>query len=311
MSNIAPGLRDDFDVTAIISTFDDGGSTGRLKEAYGTIAVGDIRQALAALSTNKLGQIFNHRFEKGDVKGHALGNLILTAALEHHTNTQKALNVLHQVLAVKGRVLPVSTEHSVLVAELEDGTIIKGEHVIDEPHEKSDIPIKKVWLEPSAQPADGVTKAIKNADLIIMGPGDIWTSIVPCILVTGIKEAIVNSNAKKIYIPNSFTKYGHTNDYSAYDHVKAIESYLAPNTFNTIIIRTDEIPEEVVQEHANQREKPVKSDIEKLQQSGYGVLSRDLLKVGLVQKSSADPLKRSKIALDPNKLNALIKELCA
>jgi len=218
VSNVVPGLGDDFDVTAILTTFDDGGSTGRLREVYQSPLVGDIRRAFAALGTSDLAVTFNHRFTKGDIKGHALGNIILTAMYNHYQDPEVAMGVLHQLCQVKGKVLGVSYDLATLFAELEDGTVIEGEHNIDEPRQGS--AIKKLWLKPDPKPAPGVIEAIKAADLIIIGPGDLFSSLIPPLLVPGVSEAIKKSSAKKMYFVNNFSQPGQTDGYKASDHVK-------------------------------------------------------------------------------------------
>lgn len=328
---VAKPLRDEYEVTAIVSSFDNGGSFGRVRQAFGTPLTGDLRRALHALSTNEWGPLTEFRFEKGDVKGHALGNLILAAVFEESKTTQEAVEKLNTLFAVKGRALAVSHDLADLYAELEDGTIVKGEDDIDEPRETSHIPIKKVYLgpvgageesgqpkhsgqkapqkQPAAAPAPGVLEAIEQADLIIMGPGDVYTSIIPCLLVEGVRQSLQDCQAKKIYLVNAFTKWGQTNNFTASDHVRALEQYLAPNFFDTVILETAQIDPEVVKSHGQDQETLVKLDIEKLEKEGYAVLSRDLLKQEIIEYSRADVLKRSKIGLDAEKVISLVKEL--
>ncbi len=311
VSSIAPGLRDDFDVTAIISTFDDGGSTGRLKQAFDTPAVGDLRKAFAALSTNKYAHLLNHRFEKGDIEGHTVGNLLITAAMEEEKDSSTAIKKLHELFEIKGKVLGVSYAYSELHAELMDRTMVHGEHNIDEPRKgKEHIRVNRAWLDPEVQPAAGVLEAIAEAEVIIMGPGDIYTSIAPCLMVEGVAKAVVESAAKKVYFCNTHTAAGQTNGFAASDHVRAIEYYFEkPGVFETIILPIPSYPKEADDQHAERGEKPVKQDIENLEAAGYAVIKADLFKAELAEHSKADRLKRAKVAYDPLKVKALVDKL--
>ena len=309
VQRIATPLRDEFDVTGVINTFDDGGSTGRLRGAYHTIAVGDLRRAFAALSTNQWQGLLNFRFPAGDVKGHTLGNLILTTQILESDSAQEAMDRLHQLFAVKGKVLPISFDDATLVAELEDGSIIEGEHVIDEPRNTSHLRIKKVFFKVEPNVAVGVIEAIAEADVIILGHGDLYTSLIPCLLVPGVAQAIVKSKAKKVFICNLFTKFGQTNKFTAADHVQVIENYLGGKGVDVIVHNSSEIPSEVIDHHKSELEEPVKLDVEVLEEKGYAVLSRDLLKKSIIEKSSADTLKRSMLGLDDDKVISLVKEL--
>lgn len=311
VSSVVPGLRDYFDVTAIVTTFDDGGSTGRLKQAFDTPAVGDLRRAFASLSTNQYATLLNHRFEKGDVQGHTVGNLMITAAMEEEKDSATAIKKLHELFEVRGRVLGVSYAYSELHAELMDRTLVHGEHNIDEPRKgKEHIRVNRVWLDPDVQPAAGVLDEIKTADLIIMGPGDVYTSIIPCLLVEGVAKAVVETPAKKIYFCNSHTKAGQTNGFSASDHLRAIESYLGkPGVFEAIILPKPSYPKEIDELHAEKGEKPVKHDIENLEAAGYAVISADLYEDAIAVHSGSDTINRAKVQYSAEKVHAIISRL--
>lgn len=309
--NIAPALKDDYDFTAVICTFDNGGSYGRLRGPYRSPLTGDVRSALAVLSTNKLAELSEYRFERGDISGHALGNLLLTAVHAMHEEPAQAMEHLHELYGVQGKVLPVSFTYADVHAELMDRTILRGESVIDEPHSKSHVRIRRVWLDPDAVVAPGVKEAIAEADLIIVGPGDIYTSIVPNLLVDGVSSAIEKSPAKKVYFCNIFTKYGQTNDFNASDHVRAVEQYLKPNTFQTVVLNTSAVPEMVELSLKKRREKIVLHDIETLEKTGYKVMRADLLDGREYEQPSADAVRRTPVRYDAEKVRAVIRELCA
>lgn len=304
--NIAPALKDDYDFTAIISTFDNGGSYGRLRGPYHSPLTGDVRSALAVLSSNHLGQLSEYRFERGDVEGHAFGNLLLTAMHATHEQPAEAMEKLHELYGVNGKVLPVSYTYADIHAELMDRTMLRGESAIDEPHAKSHVRIRRVWLDPEPMIGPGVAEAIAAADLIIAGPGDIYTSIVPNFLVAGVSEAIQKSAAKKVYICNVFSKYGQTNDFNASDHVRAVEQYLKPNTFQTVVLNSSTVPEMVELQLKKHREKIVLHDVETLQKTGYTVVRADLLDGREYEQSSFDVVRRTPVRYDAQKVRDLI-----
>jgi uncharacterized cofD-like protein len=307
--NIAPALKDAYDFTAIISTFDNGGSYGRLRGPYHSPLTGDVRSALAVLSDNHLGSLSEYRFERGDVEGHAFGNILLTAMFATHEQPEDAMAKLHELYAVRGKVLPVSYTYADIHAELMDRTILRGESAIDQPHGKSHVRIRRVWLDPEPKMAPGVAEAIADADLIITGPGDIYTSLVPNFLVEGVADAIEKSKAKKVYICNIFSKYGQTNDFNASDHVRSVEQYLKPNTFDTVILNNSVVPDMVELQLKKHREKVVAHDTETLQKMGYTVVRADLLDGQEYEQSLFDAVRRTPVRYDAQKVRAVISDL--
>jgi uncharacterized cofD-like protein len=225
------GLKKYFnDLTAIVTMADDGGSTGILREEFGILPPGDIRRALIALSAsdNKiLSTLFNYRFREGSgLSGHSFGNLMI-AALERITgNFHDAIEEAGKILAVRGRVLPVTLGKTSLMAELENGKIVKGEENIDVPKHDGHLRIKRIWLHPAVSVNPNAKEAILSADAIILGPGDLYTSLIPNLLVKGVRESIRRSKAKKIYFVNLMTKFGETNGFRASDFVSVVEKYL-------------------------------------------------------------------------------------
>lgn len=252
------------DLSAIVSMADDGGSTGVLREEFGVLPPGDIRRALIALSTtdNKiLSELFNFRFDEGSsLKGHSLGNLLL-ASLEKITGSfDKAVAQAVKILNVKGKVIPVTLKNTKLFAELEDGSIISGETNIDIPKHNGNLKIKRIYLDPKVEANSHAIRAIKNADMIIIGPGDLYTSIIPNLLVADVADAIQNSKAKVCYIVNIMTKFGETNDYEASSFVKVVEGYIGQGRINYCVINTQRPVGNVLKRYLLERDEIVRFD---------------------------------------------------
>lgn len=217
------------ELSAVVSMADDGGSTGVLREEFGILPPGDVRRALIAMSASDdrlLCDLFNYRFEEGGLKGHSFGNIMLTA-LERITGSfDQAVREAARILGVEGRVYPVTLDNVRLFAKLEDGSVIRGETNIDIPKHDGRLGIRDVWLEPHARGHKEALAVIRSADMVVVGPGDLYTSIVPNLLVSGVRDAIEESRAKKVYVVNLMTKFGETNGFSARDFIRVIEHYL-------------------------------------------------------------------------------------
>ena len=218
----------DVHLTAIVTMSDDGGSTGKLRDDLGVLPPGDVRRSLVALSASEkpLRELFEYRFENGDVSGHTFGNLFLTALQDMTGDFNKALEVAGKVLRIKGDVLPVTLDDTRLVAELENGEVVRGETNIDIPKHDSSLHIKKIWLDPIPAVNPACTEAIERADMIVLAPGDLYTSLVPNLLVRGISESICRSRTKKVYVANLMTKIGETHEFKLADLVGCVEKYL-------------------------------------------------------------------------------------
>src|SRR3989344_3983060 len=225
------------ELVAIVSMADDGGSTGMLRDQYGVLPPGDARRALVALSESSetLRELFNHRFQKGSLAGHSFGNIFLSALEQLKGNFGAALEGGSRVLNVKGRVLPVTLSSVRLFAKLADGKVLKGETNIDIPRTKVRAKIKKVWLEPRAKLNPEARKAIMLADLVVIGPGDLYTSLIPNLLVREMPEAIKKSKAKKVFVCNLMTKFGETQGFCAEDFTQEIEKYLGKNILDCAV----------------------------------------------------------------------------
>lgn len=270
-------------LTAIVSMADNGGSTGVLREEFGVLPPGDIRRALIALSDSDimLAKLFNYRFEEGNsFSGHSLGNLLITA-LERITGSfDQAIKEAVRILNVKGDVIPVTLQDVELVAELENGEIIKGETNIDVPKHDGHLQIKKVYLDPPVKANPDAVKAIESADAIILGPGDIYTSIVPNLLVDDIVGHINRSKAKKIYVVNVMTKFGETNNFQASDFVNEIEKYLGEGSLDYCVINTNKPTADLLERYEQERDEFVAFDEENFSDIKATVVSGDLIRQG-------------------------------
>lgn len=242
---VLSGLRQHpLQLTAVVSMADDGGSTGVLREEFGVLPPGDVRRALVALARadqRMLAELFNHRFSQSNgngngsgLNGHTFGNLMLTALEQTTGSFERAVDEAARILGCVGEVLPVTLDDVRLVAELEDGSTVRGETNIDlAGGERS--PIAHCRLEPAARINPRVDRALRGADLVVLAPGDLYTSLVPNLLVDGVSEAL--SAAKHVtYVVNVMTKRGETDGFTAADFVQSVESYLMPGTLDSIVV---------------------------------------------------------------------------
>lgn len=249
------------DLGVIVNMMDSGGSTGRLRVQLGVLPPGDIRQCFVALSEapDLWRRLFLYRFDSGDFVGHNFGNIFLSALEKVSVNYDQVLETASFVLKTKGKVLPVTHEKTNLCVEYENGEILKGEGSIDEnKFEKSRI--KTAFLEPSVSAYPSAIERILDSDMIVIGPGDLYTSIIPLFLVDGVREALQTTKAKLVYVVNLMTKSGQTNNYTAKDHVHDIEQYLGKQ-IDTIIIHKGSLSESIVEWYESHHEHPVQDDL--------------------------------------------------
>ncbi len=276
-------------ISAIVSMADDGGSTGVLREEFGILPPGDIRRALVALSSAEelLAKLFSYRFQEGSLKGHSFGNLLITA-LERITGSfERAVEEAGKILHISGEVIPVTLSNTRLEAELENGEIIKGETNIDIPKHNGKLKIKKVWLHPKALVNKKAVSAIKNADLIVLGPGDLYTSTIPNLLVRGIVEAIQKSRAKKVFVCNLMTKFGETTGFQASDFLKVIEDYLGKNILDYFIFNSKKPTPTRLRKYAKEKAKLVEYKKTDFAGKGISVIKGDFLREkGFIRHSS-------------------------
>lgn len=250
------------DLVAIVTMADDGGSTGILREEFGVLPPGDVRRALVALAAADkkiLSQLFNYRFYKGTgLSGHSFGNLMLTALEKITGSFMSAIKESERILGVKGKVLPSTLAKVRLYAQLENGQIIKGEKNIDVPQHDGRFSIKKIWLKPSGTLNPEAKDEILRADGIVIGPGDLYTSLLPNLLVKGMPQALKKSKAKKIYVVNLMTKYGETNGFEAGDFITEVEKYLGQGVLDYVLINNKRPSPRRVRKYALERSALVK-----------------------------------------------------
>ncbi|MBB6679344.1 YvcK family protein [Cohnella lubricantis] len=265
------------DITAIVTVADDGGSSGILREELQMPPPGDIRSVLAALADAEplLAEMLSYRFNNGKgLAGHSLGNLIIAAMTDISGDFVTGIRELSRVLAVRGRVLPAANQAIVLKAEMSDGSVVVGESSIP----KAGGAIKRVFIEPpDVDPLPEAVGAIEQADAILMGPGSLYTSIIPNLLVPKLAEAIVNSDAIKIFVCNVMTQPGETDDYSVSNHLDAIQAHIGHPIFDYVIVNDGEIPEQVHSMYAEKGSKAVLVDMDEVTRRGYKVIADTLV----------------------------------
>lgn len=276
-------------ITAVVTVGDDGGSSGRLREELGILPPGDIRNCIAALADDEdlVTKLFQYRFKSGEgLEGHSFGNLFLTALCSITGDMVRAVKESSNVLSIRGRVLPSTLDDMKLVAEMEDGRIIHGESNIPEAHGR----IKRLFTNPqNCKALEDVIVAIREADLIILGPGSLYTSVIPNLLIKEISHEIAKSNAKKIYVCNIMTQPGETDNYSVSDHINALIKHAeSPRVIDTVLVN-DFLPSNLAKKYEMSGSYPVNVDFEKIKKLGVKIFTRKLIedsKEGLVRHSS-------------------------
>lgn len=281
-------------ISAIITVADDGGGSGTLRRDLGLLPPGDIRNCILALAETEpqMEKLLQYRFQEGELKGQSFGNLFLAAMAGISDDFESAVRNMSQVLAVTGTVLPVTSEDINLVAELEDGTLIRGESRIGSHHTFHPGRIKRVFLDKdNVKPLQSALAAIDNASVIILGPGSLYTSIIPNLLVDQVAERIARSSATKIYVANVMTQPGETEGYSVYDHIKAIYRHAGEEGFiDYCIVNTGRVPDDIYRRYLQDGASIVKPEAWKIKKLGIKVVEKDLLQIskGYVRH---DPMK--------------------
>ncbi len=271
------------EITAIVTVADDGGSSGKIRSDMNIPSPGDIRNVIAALSDVEpyLEKMFQYRFDSGEVKGHPVGNLMIAAMTDIHGDFSTAVKVMSRILNVRGTVLPTTNDIATLNAVLSDGEIIRGESSIT----KAGGVIDHVYITPSrVKPNEDVLKAIEEADYIIMGPGSLYTSIIPNLVISNVSEKIRESNAKKIYVCNVMTQHGETDNYSVCDHILAINKHVEENIFDLVIANSREFDDSILSKYHKEKQEPVKIDHEKIEELGIKLIKNN--DVGIVDNNT-------------------------
>lgn len=285
-STLLRGLKEfPIDLTAIVSVCDDGNSTGVLREEFNIPAVGDIRRVLVSLSETEplVMELFNYRFKTtSDLDGHTVGNLLLTASTEITGNLSDGIEALSKIFNLKGKVVPLTEENVTLIGEMGDGAVIEGEHNITQ-YKSS---VKRVYYKEKPQPTKEAVKAIKEADLILLSMGSVFTSIIPNLICEEIVEAIDNSKGKIMYACNMVTQPGETEDFKVSDHVRLLNQYLGKRKIDVVVANNGKIDEEMAKRYESLEQKdPVELDrketkamVEKIIADDYVIVKNNLLR---------------------------------
>ena len=271
------------EITAVVTVADDGGSSGKIRSDMNIPSPGDIRNVIAALSDVEpyLEKMFQYRFDSGEVKGHPVGNLMIAAMTDIHGDFSTAVKVMSRILNVRGTVLPTTNDIATLNAVLSDGEIIRGESSIT----KAGGVIDHVYITPSrVKPNEDVLKAIEEADYIIMGPGSLYTSIIPNLVISKVSEKIRESNAKKIYVCNVMTQHGETDNYTVSDHIVAINKHVEENIFDLVIANSREFDDSILSKYHKEKQEPVKIDQDKIEELGIKLIKNN--DVGIVDNNT-------------------------
>lgn len=291
LSTMLRGLKEyTSNITAIVTVADDGGSSGLLREDLKILPPGDIRNCLVALAHTEplMEELMQYRFKEGSLKGQSFGNLFIAAMNGISSNFEDAIKKMSEVLAVKGRVYPVTLEDVSLIGELHNGTLIRGESNIPMESIRLESKIKRVFLEPiNPKPLKEALFAIENADCIIIGPGSLYTSILPNLVIKEVSQKVKESNAIKIYVSNIMTQPGETDGYSLSDHLHSIEAHCGEGMIDFIIANNGEIPEKYYEKYKKDNQDMVKIDKDKVNES-IEIISDDLIyiKNGMLRHNS-------------------------
>lgn len=307
LSHLIFGLKEyTANITAIVTVADSGGSSGRLREEFNIVAPGDIRNCLVALADTPalMGELFQFRFSQdSQLQGHNFGNLFLTAMVQlTGGDFERAVKETSKVLAIRGKVVPSTVSNVHLAAEYTDGTYTEGEAKIPNPR----LRVKRVYLTgEAARPTQDALDAIEEADVIILGPGSLYTSVIPNLIIPGMTEAIVKSRAFKAYVCNVMTQHGETDDYTASDHVKALIQHSAQHVIDACVLNNAEAPLDALSRYQEEASFPVKPDSEIIKDMGYKVIAADLL--GVTDYVRHDSKKLNKILIQLIESHRVIK----
>ncbi len=294
-----------YHLSAIVSMADSGGSNKRIRDEFGLLPTSDLRQCLVALSNERGGvgllrKLFMYRFQKGEgISGMTFGNLFMAALSDILGSQAEAIRQTGKVLRISGSVIPVSFTDMNLHAKYENGYTVTEEHLIDMPEHDGKLRIQRVWLEPAAKANPEALSRISSADLIVLGPGDLYTSLLPNLLVDGIVLALKKANAPKVYVVNLMTKLGQTYNFTASDHLRILEQYIGPS-IDIALVNTGKIPKKALDFYAKYYELPVINDL--VATNRIRVVTADLINNTLIQKTKSDALVRSLIRHDSDKL---------
>jgi uncharacterized cofD-like protein len=294
-------------LTAVVVMSDDGGSTGILRDELGALPPGDVRQCLVALSRSpRLRDLFNYRFDKGRLSGHSFGNLFLTALADVTGSFDDAVCEASTILSIEGNVIPVTTHDVRLVATLQDGTQIVGEHNLASTRLISGAFV--LSLEPAAKVNPRAAVAIREADMVVVCPGNLYASVIPHFLVQGVADAVRTSRARKVLVAPLMNKMEHTAGFMVHDYVEEIERYAGGPVFDYVVYNTTTPPADVLACYQEEGE-PVSYNRQKMAAARYTSVGGDLLSRSLAEVTKGDLLRRTLIRHDPDRIARRIMQL--
>lgn len=286
------------DLSAIVSMADDGGSTGILRDELGVLPPGDVRQCLVALSDSSrlMRSLMNYRFENGSLQGHSFGNLLLSALEKVTGSFDRAVEEMSRIMVIKGKVIPVTTNKVHLKMILHNNKMLDGEHEIDVSSE-IDKGFQSIYLEPFPEANSRAIDQIMTADLVILSPGDLYTSLIPNLLVDGVSKALRETGAKKALVVNLMNKRGQTTHFKVSDYLRELKRFVGKDVFDFIVVNSSKAAEDLIKLYEQEGD-PVTNDLK----NDSRIIAVDLLSNEVVQAQKADSLKRSLLRHDPQKL---------
>ncbi|KKS39404.1 MAG: hypothetical protein UU98_C0001G0009 [Parcubacteria group bacterium GW2011_GWD2_42_14] len=297
------------DLTAVVTMADDGGSTGVLRDELGVLPPGDLRQCLVALSEadELVRELFTHRFAKGSLKGHSFGNLFISALEQVSGSIERAVEGAADVLKIHGEVLPVTLDKTKLIMTLADGTKLAGEHAVSASKNIRAVGIKSMRLAPKAELNPKVERAIRQADLIVLGPGNLYSSLIPNLLVPGLPEALRRAHAPTVFIMNLMNKEGHSDDFSCGQYLDEVEKHAGGSFVDFVLYNTGVLPDRLVKRYEKEG-KPVKCKPPKKSMTPHFV-GANVISTSVPKKRKGDPLERTLIRHDGDKLARAIMKI--
>ncbi|MDD6308189.1 MAG: YvcK family protein [Clostridia bacterium] len=312
LSTMLRGLkRHTENLTAIVTMADDGGGSGKLREDLGMLPPGDLRNCLVALAEAEpsMETLFKYRFESGSLRGQSIGNLIIAAMNGIYGSFEEAIRHAGEVLAITGRVLPVTTQDIRMYACFSDGAQVLGESRIGSAKKQHNCRIERVSLVPErVLPTESVLESIERAEAIILGPGSLYTSIIPNLLVEGVADAVRQSRAAKIYVCNVMGQPGETEDYSAFDHVEALIKHAGEGIIDYCLVNTGTIEEAVLERYLKDGVGPVFVDRERFEKAGIRLICADLTnREGNLARHDAGRLAEAIMEFLRNKYTAVLE----
>ena len=288
-------------LTAIVTVADDGGGSGMLRQDLGMPPPGDIRSCLQAMANAEpiMEDLLDYRFKEGSLAGQSFGNLFLAALNGISPSFDQAVARMSEVLAINGQVLPVTNENVNVVAEFENGTSVMGESKISAFKRAQNCRITRVYMRPERPaPLDAALEAIRRADIILLGPGSLYTSVIPNLLVDGVAEAIASSHALRIYIANIMTQEGETEGYTLSDHLKALFAHAQEGLVDLCLANSTEMPTQVVERYRTEKAEPIQIDWEEIERLGVQLTCRPLADENGGGRARHDPVKLARAIMD-------------